>query len=84
MLRQDDTHLNGRFVKMTEIRSGLSGLLSQHHHVGVNQSKCIDDNFSYKQKVAKNVYSGTSAVDTPLVWTPRLSGRLLSDSFDFP
>ena len=29
-------------------------------------------------------YSGTPAMDTPLVWTPRLSGRLPSDSFDFP
>ena len=29
-------------------------------------------------------YSGTPAMDTPLVWTPHLSGRLPSDSFDFP
>ena len=35
-------------------------------------------------KHLESMYSGTPAVDTPLVWTPRLSGRLLSDSFDFP
>ena len=32
----------------------------------------------------KYIYSGTPAMDTSLVWTPRLSGRLPSDSFDFP
>ena len=32
----------------------------------------------------KGTYSETPAMDTPLVWTPRLSGRLPSDSFDFP
>ena len=40
--------------------------------------------YMYMYMCAFIQYSGTSAVDTPLVWTPRLSGRLLSDSFDFP
>ena len=39
---------------------------------------------SHMCRGANYMYSGTPAMDTPLVWTPRSSGRLPSDSFDFP
>ena len=36
--------LDGRLVKVTQIRRGLPGFLGQHHHVGVDQSECINHN----------------------------------------
>lgn len=40
--------LNGGLVEMTKVRRGLPGLLTQHHHVGINQPECIDYNLKIK------------------------------------
>ena len=37
------TDLYGRFVEVAQIGRGLSRLLTQNHHVGVDQAECIYD-----------------------------------------
>lgn len=45
-----NVYLNGRFVQMTQVRCGLPRLVTQHHHVGVNQPEGVDDDLRRKQK----------------------------------
>lgn len=38
------SYLNGGFVQMPQVRGGLSRLMTQDHHVGIDQSEGIDNN----------------------------------------
>ena len=48
------SYLNGRFVEVTQVGGGLTRLLTQDHHVRVDQTKGVDHNFTYTKKKRKN------------------------------
>lgn len=37
-------YLDRRLVQMTQVRCGLSWFMTQHHHVGIDQSEGINNN----------------------------------------